>query len=99
MNKLDNWIDAALEQAVQAQAAEIAQLKAKLTAADEIDTKMAARVTELEVALQAKLDDAAKVPLTEEQLSAVMESVDFTYNPTKFARAIEAAHNIKGTTP
>ncbi len=41
---------------------------------------------------------ADALPLTDEQLNDVMESVNFTYNPTLFARAVEAAHGIAAIT-
>lgn len=37
-----------------------------------------------------------RAPLTDEQLSQIMESVNFTFSPTLFARAVEAAHGIRG---
>jgi hypothetical protein len=50
---------------------------------------------ELDAAVRQALTPAppAQTPprLTDEQLSQVMEQVDFTYAPTKFARAIETA--------
>ncbi len=42
-------------------------------------------------------EPVAREPLSKKQLAEVMEAVDFTYNPTQFARAIEAAHGIHPT--
>lgn len=88
---------AALEQAVQAQADEIERLK------DSPFSEEAYEILQGENwMLRAKLDAATKVPLTDEQIDRIWLFTPEDPNGNDFvpfARAIEAAHNIKGTTP
>lgn len=106
----------ALEQAVQAQAAEIERLNKSIKSLDGESARITRDVTRVKgVAvsamkerdtLQAKLDAATKVPLTDEQiedLAKVIAKPIFLASPLELIRqgirGAEAAHNIKGTTP
>lgn len=88
---------AALEAAVQAQADEIEHLRYEVDAIKEIKSERNA--------FREKLDAATKVPFSDDELNALWKFTLDTGNPTagnahiRYARAIESAHNIKGTTP
>lgn len=90
--------------------AEILQLKAQLSARQAAPTGLTEAVFQvlegwnipapvrkiLETAYYAP-PPPEREPLTTSQLSEVMESVDYTWEPTRFARAIERAHGIGAT--
>lgn len=95
----------ALEQALQAQAAEIGRLKASLNKVHESMDEMLRAHLEIENTLCAKLDAATKVPLSATVLNSLWGNAVAVGDPTagnlhiRYARDVEAAHNIKGTTP
>ena len=90
---------AALEQAVQAQADEIERLKDSPFSEEAFDILRGENRM-----LRAKLDAATKVPLSADVLNSLWGDAVAVGDPTagnlhiRYARAVEAHHNIKGTT-